>query len=162
MRPLARRRDSTALPLLVFMRERNPCVFERCRRLGWNVRLGMRKLRSSLAKNWIEQTQSITASVPRWQTGLRPADASSGSADLQVRVQAVRCCQLELESASADARFAFGQPQLARGCTSQEFPGGSLQSAAADCLLVCFAMAPAPAFAHLHHACDTRKKKIRG
>lgn len=29
LRPLARRRDSTALPLLVFMRERNPCVFER-------------------------------------------------------------------------------------------------------------------------------------
>jgi hypothetical protein len=42
LRPLARRRDSTARPLLVFMRERNPCVFERRRRLGWNVRFGIR------------------------------------------------------------------------------------------------------------------------
>ncbi len=43
LRPLARRRDSTARPLLVFMRERKPCVFERRRRLGWNVRFGMTK-----------------------------------------------------------------------------------------------------------------------
>jgi hypothetical protein len=27
---------------LVFILVRNPCVFERRRRLGWNVRLGMR------------------------------------------------------------------------------------------------------------------------
>jgi hypothetical protein len=26
---------------LVFIRVRNPCVFERWRRLGWKVRLGM-------------------------------------------------------------------------------------------------------------------------
>ncbi len=42
LRPLARRREITAWPLLVFIRARNPCVFERCRRLGWKVRLGMR------------------------------------------------------------------------------------------------------------------------
>jgi hypothetical protein len=41
LRPLARRRDNTARPLLVFMRVRNPCVFERLRRFGWNVRFGM-------------------------------------------------------------------------------------------------------------------------
>jgi hypothetical protein len=41
LRPLARRRDNTARPLLVFMRERKPCVFERRRRLGWNVRFGI-------------------------------------------------------------------------------------------------------------------------
>jgi len=41
LRPLARRRERTARPLLVFIRSRNPCVFERRRRLGWNVRLGM-------------------------------------------------------------------------------------------------------------------------
>ena len=41
LRPFARRRDNTAAPLLVFMRVRNPCFFERLRRLGWNVRLGM-------------------------------------------------------------------------------------------------------------------------
>jgi hypothetical protein len=29
LRPLARRRDITAAPLLVFIRVRNPCVFER-------------------------------------------------------------------------------------------------------------------------------------
>lgn len=34
LRPLARRRDSTLAPLLVFMRVRNPCFFERLRRLG--------------------------------------------------------------------------------------------------------------------------------
>jgi hypothetical protein len=27
---------------LVFIRVRNPCVFERRRRLGWNVRFGMK------------------------------------------------------------------------------------------------------------------------
>ena len=41
LRPLARRRDSTARPLLVFIRDRKPCVFERRRRLGWNVRFGI-------------------------------------------------------------------------------------------------------------------------
>jgi hypothetical protein len=34
LRPFARRRDKTAAPLLVFMRLRKPCVFERLRRLG--------------------------------------------------------------------------------------------------------------------------------
>jgi hypothetical protein len=29
LRPLARRREITARPLLVFIRVRNPCVFER-------------------------------------------------------------------------------------------------------------------------------------
>jgi hypothetical protein len=42
LRPLARRRDNTAAPLLVFMRVRNPCFFERLRRFGWKVRLGMK------------------------------------------------------------------------------------------------------------------------
>src|SRR5271169_5815161 len=42
LRPLARRREITERPLLVFIRVRNPCVFERRRRLGWNVRFGMR------------------------------------------------------------------------------------------------------------------------
>jgi hypothetical protein len=41
-RPFARRRESTLAPLLVFMRVRNPCFFERLRRLGWKVRLGMK------------------------------------------------------------------------------------------------------------------------
>ena len=48
LRPLARRRESTARPLLVFIRLRNPCVFERRWRLGWNVRLGMEKVSCSL------------------------------------------------------------------------------------------------------------------
>src|SRR5580658_1655590 len=34
LRPLARRRDRTLAPLLLFMRVRNPCFFERLRRLG--------------------------------------------------------------------------------------------------------------------------------
>lgn len=74
MRPLARRRDSTARPLLVFIRERNPCVFERRRRLGWNVRFGMRKLRSSLAQDRVKQTKSITVRAAGWQPerGNRP------------------------------------------------------------------------------------------
>jgi len=42
LRPLARRRDNTAAPLLVFIRVRNPCFFERLRRFGWKVRLGMK------------------------------------------------------------------------------------------------------------------------
>ncbi len=40
LRPLARRREITFLPPWVFMRVRNPCIFDRLRRLGWNVRLG--------------------------------------------------------------------------------------------------------------------------
>lgn len=42
LRPFARRREITARPPLVFIRVRNPCVFERRRRLGWNVRLGIK------------------------------------------------------------------------------------------------------------------------
>jgi len=34
LRPLARRRDSTAAPVFVFIRVRNPCFFERLRLLG--------------------------------------------------------------------------------------------------------------------------------
>ena len=34
LRPLARRRDNTARPAFVFIRSRNPCVFERRRRFG--------------------------------------------------------------------------------------------------------------------------------
>ena len=41
-RPLARRRDITFLPPWVFMRVRKPCFLLRLRRLGWNVRLGMK------------------------------------------------------------------------------------------------------------------------
>jgi hypothetical protein len=51
LRPLTRRREITARPLLVFMRERNPCVLDLRRRLGWNVRFGILELRSSLAKS---------------------------------------------------------------------------------------------------------------
>jgi hypothetical protein len=40
LRPLARRREITARPCFVFIRTRKPWVFERRRRLGWNVRLG--------------------------------------------------------------------------------------------------------------------------
>ena len=47
-RPLARRRDNTACPLLVFMRRRNPCVLERRRRFGWKVRLGIGAENSSV------------------------------------------------------------------------------------------------------------------
>jgi len=46
LRPLARRRESTWAPLLVFIRVRNPCFFERLRRFGWKVRLGMKNSRS--------------------------------------------------------------------------------------------------------------------
>lgn len=53
LRPLARRRARTARPLLVFIRWRKPCVFERRRRLGWNVRLGMEKVSCSLLLNQI-------------------------------------------------------------------------------------------------------------
>jgi len=42
LRPLARRRDSTFWPPWVFMRVRKPCFLDRLRRLGWNVRLGMK------------------------------------------------------------------------------------------------------------------------
>jgi hypothetical protein len=41
-RPLARRREITFWPPWVFMRVRNPCFLLRLRRLGWNVRLGMK------------------------------------------------------------------------------------------------------------------------
>ena len=45
LRPLARRREITFLPPWVFMRVRNPCIFDRLRRLGWNVRLGRKVAR---------------------------------------------------------------------------------------------------------------------
>jgi hypothetical protein len=42
LRPLARRREITFWPPWVFMRVRKPCFLTRLRRLGWNVRLGMK------------------------------------------------------------------------------------------------------------------------
>jgi len=44
LRPLALRREITARPPWVFIRVRKPCVFERWRRFGWNVRFGMKSL----------------------------------------------------------------------------------------------------------------------
>src|ERR1019366_778362 len=41
LRPWARRREITARPSAVFIRERKPCVLARWRLLGWNVRFGM-------------------------------------------------------------------------------------------------------------------------
>ena len=69
MRPLARRRDNTAWPLLVFMRCRNPCTLARRRRLGWNVRLGI-GLTAPASKNLDEQRESINDGGPFGQTGL--------------------------------------------------------------------------------------------
>jgi hypothetical protein len=51
LRPLARRRDRTFWPPWVFMRVRNPCFLDRLRRLGWNVRLGMKSL---AAPDWCD------------------------------------------------------------------------------------------------------------
>lgn len=59
LRPLARRRDRTFWPPWVFMRERNPCFFDRLRRLGWNVRLGIEKYLLLIRSTVLGQTQSI-------------------------------------------------------------------------------------------------------
>src|SRR6267378_4745719 len=69
LRPLARRREITFLPPWVFMRVRKPCVFDRLRRLGWNVRLGMKDSCSSVASTWYGQTMSINDEVPCGQRG---------------------------------------------------------------------------------------------
>ena len=42
-----------------FMRERNPCFFDRLRRLGWNVRLGMKKYLLLIRSTVLGQTVSI-------------------------------------------------------------------------------------------------------
>jgi hypothetical protein len=41
LRPCARRRERTARPFFVSIRERNPCVFARRRLFGWKVRFGI-------------------------------------------------------------------------------------------------------------------------
>jgi hypothetical protein len=41
LRPAARRREMTACPSAVFMRDRNPCVLARRRLFGWKVRFGI-------------------------------------------------------------------------------------------------------------------------
>jgi hypothetical protein len=41
LRPAARRRERTARPFLVSIRDRNPCVFARWRLFGWKVRFGI-------------------------------------------------------------------------------------------------------------------------
>src|SRR6266705_95046 len=69
LRPLARRRESTLLPPWVFMRVRKPCVFDRLRRLGWNVRLGMKDSCSSVESTAYGQTMSINDEVPCGQRG---------------------------------------------------------------------------------------------
>ena len=59
LRPLARRRERTFWPPWVFMRVRNPCFFDRLRRLGWNVRLGIEKYLLLIRSAVLGQTQSI-------------------------------------------------------------------------------------------------------
>ena len=59
LRPLARRRERTFWPPWVFMRERNPCFFDRLRRLGWNVRLGIEKYLLLIRSAVLGQTKSI-------------------------------------------------------------------------------------------------------
>jgi hypothetical protein len=59
LRPLARRRERTFWPPWVFMRERNPCFFDRLRRLGWNVRLGIEKYLLLIRSAVLGQTESI-------------------------------------------------------------------------------------------------------
>jgi hypothetical protein len=46
-------------PLLVFIRERKPCFFDRLRRLGWNVRFGMETHELLTGKIALRQTLSI-------------------------------------------------------------------------------------------------------
>jgi hypothetical protein len=41
LRPMARRREMTACPSAVFMRDRKPCVLARRRLFGWKVRFGI-------------------------------------------------------------------------------------------------------------------------
>jgi len=41
------------------MRERNPCFFDRLRRLGWNVRLGIEKYLLLIRSAVLGQTESI-------------------------------------------------------------------------------------------------------
>ena len=59
LRPLARRRDKTFWPPWVFMRVRNPCFLDRLRRLGWNVRFGMKKYPLLIRSTVLGQTVSI-------------------------------------------------------------------------------------------------------
>jgi hypothetical protein len=41
------------------MRERNPCFFDRLRRLGWNVRLGIEKYLLLIRSAVLGRTESI-------------------------------------------------------------------------------------------------------
>lgn len=59
LRPLARRRDKTFWPPWVFMRVRNPCFLDRLRRLGWNVRFGMKSSLLLTSSTVLGQTESI-------------------------------------------------------------------------------------------------------
>src|SRR5207244_2328337 len=76
LRPLARRRLSTARPLFVFIRSRNPWTLERRRRLGWNVRLGMNPL-LLIAQNGRGKTKSITERPSYLDIGRRLTPASN-------------------------------------------------------------------------------------
>lgn len=58
-RPLARRRERTAWPLLVFIRLRKPWTLLRLRRLGWNVRFGMFLRLRSYWENLLVDKQKV-------------------------------------------------------------------------------------------------------
>jgi hypothetical protein len=72
LRPLARRRERTFWPPWVFMRVRNPCFFDRLRRLGWNVRLGIEKYLLLIRSAVLGQTESINQPSHSRQTRDRP------------------------------------------------------------------------------------------
>jgi hypothetical protein len=50
------------------MRERNPCFFDRLRRLGWNVRLGIEKYLLLIRSAVLGQTESINQPSQNRQT----------------------------------------------------------------------------------------------
>src|ERR1700674_890291 len=108
LRPLARRRESTFLPPWVFMRVRKPCVFDRLRRLGWNVRLGMKDSCSSVESTSYGQTMSINEEVPCGQRGF----TSSSGVLPPIATVADLHCALPSMHLLRRTKFLSGLPQI--------------------------------------------------
>ena len=111
LRPLARRREITARPLLVFIRTRNPWVFERRRRLGWNVRLGIERIYSLCrSPRLVDERKSIN-------------DSRNRSKLLRLRFRARghrRSVEAGAESPTRGARSSASEIKLHNSCYSYQ------------------------------------------
>src|ERR1700680_1302289 len=95
------------------MRVRKPCVFDRLRRLGWNVRLGMKDSCSSVESTSYGQTMSINDEVPCGQRGFT---GSRVRPPLDIKVRDLHCAVRTHASTATDKIPNWSSANFIQAC----------------------------------------------